>query len=88
MQAETVRLEILKLLIPTASRVGITEPEKMIEISRTFEKYVLECDQTGADMPDAPGRRQPGRPRKDKSDPSTPEFLTPPSGGQVDSSSR
>jgi hypothetical protein len=84
----TVRLEILKVLIPSASRVGIQEPDNLIEISRKLEKYVIDSDQTDAVTPDASGKRTLGLPRKEKRNPDTPAFLTPPNGGQVESSPR
>lgn len=88
MSVEQVRIDLLKILIPTASRVGITEPANVIEICRKLEEYVLEFDQTGVMTPDTPGKRGPGRPRKEKPDQSTPAFLTPPNGGQVEPSPR
>ena len=78
LEADHARLEILKVLIPAASRHGISEPERIIETARALEQYVLESPQIGEVTPDSPSRRGPGRPRKEKHDPSTPEFLTPP----------
>ena len=81
MQPVEIRIEILKLLVPTASKYGILEPEQLIESSRKLEKYVLESDQTDAVTPDASGKRTLGLPRKEKQKPDTPAFLTPPNGG-------
>lgn len=76
--ADAVRLEILKMLLPVASRLGIESPEKIIEKARTFENYVLESDEQAGVTPDPADRRKPGRPRKEKPDQPVPEFLTPP----------
>jgi hypothetical protein len=78
MRAPEVRLEILKVLIPVATRNGISDPEILISASRTLENYVLESHPTGEVTPDSPTKRGPGRPRKEKPDPSPPDFLTPP----------
>lgn len=88
MQVAELRLDLIKTLIPAAAKYGITEPEHLIKISRDLEKYVLESDQTDAVTPDASGKRPPGRPRKEKPEPETPAFLTPPHGGQVEPSPR
>lgn len=73
-----VRLEILKLVVPNASRHSIAEPEKMLEIARTLENYVLESPKPAEETPDSATGRRPGRPRKEKPEPPTPDFLTPP----------
>lgn len=41
MTNEDIRIEILKILIPAASRIGLTEPEKLIEKAKAFEAYVM-----------------------------------------------
>lgn len=73
-----VRLEIIKILLPQASRHGIAEPEKIVETARTLENYVLESEQPAEETPDSATRRGPGRPRKEKPQPTAPDFLTPP----------
>lgn len=78
MQAEYVRLEILKVLIPAATRNALSDqPEKIVETARTLEKYVLESPQAGEVSPDSPNRRILTRPRKEKAEDGTPAFLTP-----------
>lgn len=88
MSPADARLEILKILIPAASKVGISEPEQLVKISRKFEEYVLESRQMVEGTPDSTSKRPPGRPRKEKPIPDTPAFLTPPDGGQVEPSPR
>lgn len=74
-----IRLEIIKVLLPVASRHGITEPEQIIKTATQLADFVLESAQQGAASPDVPDKRGPGRPRKEKPEPSpAPDFLTPP----------
>lgn len=88
MQPAEVRIELLKLLVPSASKVGITEPERIIDSCRKLESYVLESAPNGEEQPDSPTRGTLRLPRKGKQNEATPAFLTPPTGGQVDSSPR
>jgi hypothetical protein len=78
MDKRGLRLELLKVLLPMASRAGIEDPAKIIEKARTLENYVLDSDATGEETPDSPLKRGPGRPRKEKPDSDPPDFLTPP----------
>lgn len=73
-----VRLEIIKVLLPAASRHGITDPDQIIKTATQLADFVLEFTQQGAASPDAPDKRGPGRPRKEKPEPPAPDFLTPP----------
>lgn len=73
-----VRLEILKVLLPAASRHGITEPEQITKTAAHLADFVLESPQQGAKTPDAPGRPILTRPRKEKSGTDVPGFMTPP----------
>lgn len=73
-----VRLELLKVLLPSAARNSITDPQKLIEVARTLENYVLESPQPAEATPDSANKRGPGRPRKEKPDQAPPAFLTPP----------
>ena len=41
MQADEVRIEILKILVPAAAKVGLTDPSIVIEKAKAFETYVL-----------------------------------------------
>ena len=73
-----VRLEILKVLLPMASRHGIEDSEKIIESATRLTAFVLESPQQGAASPDAPDKRTLKLPRKEKPADATPDFLTPP----------
>lgn len=75
MSPETVRIELLKLFIPNASRQGLTDPALVIETCSKLEEYVLGSKQA-EDLPDSAPRKG-GRPRKEKSDPTLPSFLDP-----------
>lgn len=76
-----IRLRILSMVIPTASKVGIAEPENLIRIASVLEKYVVESHHAGEKLPDSPTRAQQDKPRKGKSISGAPAFLTPPHGG-------
>ena len=58
-----LRLELLKLLIPQASKVGISEPTHIIKSCLQFEEYVLGSSMTG-EVPDSPTKRKGGRPKR------------------------
>lgn len=75
-----VRLEILKVLVPAATRNALAgEAEIILGTARQLEKYVLESQQSGEVTPDSPNRRILTRPRKEKVEDGTPAFMTPPS---------
>lgn len=88
MSPADVRIKLLELLIPTASRMGMTDPTQIIESCRKLESYVIESQPQVEGTPDSTAKRQSGRPRKEKPEPATPDFLTPPDGGQVEPSPR
>lgn len=83
-----IRLELLKVLIPTASRAGISDPKNLIDSCRMLESYVLESQPQVEEQPASTARSTLKLPRKDKRADAAPAFLTPPTGGQVDSSPR
>ena len=58
-----LRLELLKLMIPQASRVGISEPTHIIKSCLQFEEYVLGSD-TKDELPDSSPKRKGGRPKR------------------------
>lgn len=78
---QSVRLDIIKTLLPMASRAGIEDPQRLIEKARTLEEYVLGSQSLAEATPDSAGKRGPGRPRKEKPELPTPDFMTPPNGG-------
>lgn len=57
-----IRLQILKAVLPQASRVGLGEPEHIVDICTRLEKYVLDSATTGEKLSDSPPKRPPGRP--------------------------
>lgn len=73
-----IRLEILKVLIPSASRHGVSEPDEIIKTATRLSDFVLESPQQGAASPDAPDKRTLRLPRKEKPTEAPPDFLTPP----------
>jgi hypothetical protein len=73
-----VRLEILKVLLPMASRHGISEPEEIVKTAARLAAFVLESPQQGAASPDTPDKRTLRLPRKEKPADATPDFMTPP----------
>lgn len=58
-----VRLALLGMVVPQASRVSITDPTTIIETCTTLEKYVLDSIK-GENLPDSPTKRAPGRPKR------------------------
>lgn len=85
---QSIRLAILQVLIPVASRNGITHPEEIVESARKLESYVVDSTSEkseGGDQPDPPNRGTMTLPRKDKPSGTLPEFMTPP---QVDKSNQ
>ena len=79
MDKSALRLELLKVLIPQATRVGIIEPEHTIESCRKLERYVLDCDQD-ENLSDSSPKRKPGRPKRTTEN-DVPGFLDPTHGG-------
>lgn len=77
-QAEEVRLELIKALIPVASRHGFSDPQTIVATATALEQYVLKSAPMGEGTPDSPARRTLTRPRKGQPDDATPAFLTPP----------
>ena len=82
MNPAEIRLKVLEMTIPTASRYGIDHPELIVDKCRIFENYVLES-QTD-EVSDSSSKRKPGRPRKEKTENDVPDFLDPTRGGQVE----
>lgn len=79
-----LRLEILKALVPVASRYSI-EGDQIVETARKLESYVVESAPNGVEQPDTPNRDTLSLPQKDKQGEGVPAFLTPP---QVDKSNQ
>lgn len=75
---QDVRLRILAVLIPVASRHGITDPASLIETAGALEKYVVGSAASDVTTPDTSNRGTLKLPRKEKQTAAPPEFLTPP----------
>lgn len=77
MERDALRLELLKALIPVASRHGLVSDE-IVESARKLESYVVDSAPNGEEKPDSPNRGLLTLPRKEKQDGSIPDFMTPP----------
>ena len=73
-----VRLEILKVLLPMASRHGISDPDEIVKTATRLSEFVLESPQPVGESPDSTNKRTLKLPRKEKPADATPDFLTPP----------
>jgi hypothetical protein len=71
-EPEDVRLELVKVLVPVASRHGLTTDE-LVNTCTRLEKYVLGFAPVG-DMPTPTTRKTLTKPAKDNS---VPSFLSP-----------
>jgi hypothetical protein len=63
MDKAQIRLTLLSMVLPQASRVSITDPKLIIETCTELEKYVLDSEK-GENLPDSPTKRAPGRPKR------------------------
>lgn len=63
MDKSDVRLALLAMVVPQASRVSITDPETLIKTCTTLEEYVLDSKK-GEKLPDSPPKRAAGRPKR------------------------
>ena len=72
LEPDTVRLELVKAVIPVASRHGLTSGE-IVSTCAQLEKYVLGFASVG-DMPTPTTRKTLTKPVKDNS---VPSFLSP-----------
>jgi len=75
---QIVRLEIVKVVVPTASRNSLTSDE-IINACCMLEKYVVGCEPSDERKPDSSPRGTLKLPRKEKQAERLPEFMTPPS---------
>lgn len=83
--SDQVRLDLLKVLIPVASRHGLTSDE-LVKTCTQLENYVIGL-QPSEETPTSPPRKTLIRPER-TTDVKVPGFLTPPSGGQVETKPR
>lgn len=63
MDKTQIRLALLGMVLPQASRVSMTDPKLIIETCTTLEDYVLDSKK-GEKLPDSPPKRAPGRPKR------------------------
>lgn len=66
-----IRLRIVEAVIPQATRVGLVDPEAMLDTCSKIEKYVLDLDSKGEESLDSPTRRRGRKPRKGTTDETT-----------------
>lgn len=76
MPNEDMRLKILEIVLPTATRVGINKPENIIEICSHFENYVLGSDNREEESASQPRTRKKRSLKKATEEP-VPSFLDP-----------
>jgi hypothetical protein len=87
MNDANIRIELLKIVIPQSSKVGLTEPELMIDICKKLEKYVVDLKEDES-QPDSSTARKVVRLRKGQVDTSSGSTPDPTHGGQVESNPR
>lgn len=76
MPDQDIRLKILEIVIPTATRVGINKPENIIEICSHFENYVIGFQKSEEKSASQPQIRKKRSLKKATEEP-TPSFLDP-----------
>lgn len=54
MDKAELRLELLKVMIPKAAQVGITQPETIVNACTHFENYVVGSEKDGVSPASAP----------------------------------
>jgi hypothetical protein len=63
MDKAEIRLRIVEVLVPQATRFSIEQPEYIIKTCRQLESYVLDLIDDES-QPDSSPKRKPGRPAK------------------------
>lgn len=76
----SIRMRILEVVIPQATRVGITSPKTLIDSCTVFEEYVL-GSQREEMKPDSSTPRKTRRPRNETTEPTPSETPDPALGG-------
>lgn len=66
MDNKETRLRILEVLVPKASQIEITNPERIIKMATELEHYVLGSDKASGDSPNPQTRKGRSTPRKGK----------------------
>ena len=77
MSKDDIRLRLLEVLIPAATRYSITNPNEIIATCRILEDYVVHSANDDEGLSDSSGRNKPGRPRKGQAEVDVPAFLDP-----------
>jgi hypothetical protein len=72
MDSQEVRLEILRIVVPQATRVGIVQPESIVKTCSHLENYVIGLTNAEEKPTPAP-RKKATRPKKTTE--KTPDFL-------------
>lgn len=76
MRKQDIRIKVLEIVVPTATRVGINKPENIIEICSHFEKYVIGSPESEEKSASQPQTRKKRSSKKATEEP-TPSFLDP-----------
>ena len=58
-----LRIKILSIVVPQATRVGMTEPEHIVKTCSFLEKYVLDSDKVEEQSNSTPVKKM-GRPKR------------------------
>lgn len=78
MDNREIRLRIVEAVLPTASRNGLSDPDRLVDICSRLEKYVVSLEsKSQEELSDLETKRRKGRPPK-----GTTETVTP--GNSVD----
>lgn len=77
MDNKEIRLRILETLVPKASQVEVTNPERIVRLATELEQYVLGSKEASEDSPTSQTRKGRGTPRKGKASPNPDENPAP-----------
>lgn len=86
MEASEVRLRLMEVLVPIASKHSLVSGE-IVAVCTQLERYVIESP-AGEELPPSPSRKTLTRPSKDNRTVEIPGFLDPTHGGQVEAKPR
>lgn len=64
-ESAKIRLELVKVVVPQATRVGLLKTE-VVDICSQLENYVIGSYKQGVEKPATPEKRGPGRPPKNQ----------------------
>lgn len=65
MDDREIRLRIVEVVLPTASRNGLSDPDRLVDICSRLEKYVVSLEsKSQGELSDPEPKRRNSRPRK------------------------